>query len=47
MVALDQKANPVDFSEGDRVGVKGDIQGHEIVIALPPRIDPSVSMMQV
>ncbi|GBG28903.1 26S proteasome regulatory subunit 7 [Hondaea fermentalgiana] len=45
VVALDEKVSPTDVEEGMRVGV--DRSKYSIKIPLPPRIDPSVSLMTV
>lgn len=45
VVALDEKLSPTDIEEGMRVGV--DRSKYSIKIPLPPRIDPSVTMMTV
>lgn len=45
VVALGDKVAPTDIEEGMRVGV--DRQKYSIQIPLPPRIDPTVTMMQV
>mmetsp|Transcript_7033 Transcript_7033/g.13752 ORF Transcript_7033/g.13752 Transcript_7033/m.13752 type:complete len:438 (-) Transcript_7033:312-1625(-) len=45
VVALSDRASPTDFEEGMRVGV--DRQKYQIHIPLPPKIDPSVTMMTV
>jgi 26S proteasome regulatory subunit T1 len=45
VVALGEKVAPTDIEEGMRVGV--DRQKYFIQIPLPPRIDPSVTMMTV
>ena len=45
VVALGDKVAPTDIEEGMRVGV--DRQKYQIQIPLPPKIDPTVSMMQV
>eukprot|EP01064_Diplonema_japonicum_P036008 TRINITY_DN7977_c0_g1_i1.p1 TRINITY_DN7977_c0_g1~~TRINITY_DN7977_c0_g1_i1.p1 ORF type:complete len:434 (+),score=134.08 TRINITY_DN7977_c0_g1_i1:63-1364(+) len=45
VVALSDKVAPSDIEEGMRVGV--DHQKYQINIPLPPKIDPSVTMMQV
>eukprot|EP00937_MAST-01D_sp_MAST-1D-sp2_P008093 g8093.t1 len=45
VVALGEKVAPTDIEEGMRVGV--DRTKYSIQIPLPPRIDPSVSMMTV
>ncbi|PWA01750.1 hypothetical protein BB558_002138 [Smittium angustum] len=45
VVALAQRVSPTDIEEGMRVGV--DRMKYQILIPLPPKIDPSVSMMQV
>ena len=45
VVALGKKVSPTDIDEGMRVGV--DRMKHQIQIPLPPRIDPTVTMMQV
>lgn len=45
VVALGEKVAPTDIEEGMRVGV--DRQKYSIQIPLPPRIDPSVTMMQI
>lgn len=44
-VALGEKVAPTDIEESMRVGV--DRSKYQIQIPLPPRIDPSVTMMQV
>lgn len=44
-VALGEKVAPTDIEEAMRVGV--DRSKYQIQIPLPPRIDPSVTMMQV
>ncbi|KAJ2451151.1 26S proteasome regulatory subunit 7 [Coemansia sp. RSA 2336] len=45
VVALAQQVSPTDIEEGMRVGV--DRAKYQIHIPLPPKIDPSVTMMQV
>eukprot|EP01091_Cochliopodium_minus_P011046 TRINITY_DN3067_c0_g1_i1.p1 TRINITY_DN3067_c0_g1~~TRINITY_DN3067_c0_g1_i1.p1 ORF type:complete len:426 (+),score=137.92 TRINITY_DN3067_c0_g1_i1:16-1293(+) len=45
VVGLGDKVSPTDIEEGMRVGV--DRQKHQIQIPLPPKIDPTVTMMQV
>lgn len=45
VVALGDKLSPTDVEEGMRVGV--DRQKYHIELPLPPRIDPSVTMMTV
>lgn len=45
VVALGDKVSPTDIEEGMRVGVTRD--KYTIQIPLPPKIDPSVTMMQV
>lgn len=45
VVGLGEKVAPTDIEEGMRVGV--DRQKYQIQIPLPPRIDPTVTMMQV
>uniref|UniRef100_A0A7S0YRT6 AAA+ ATPase domain-containing protein n=1 Tax=Polytomella parva TaxID=51329 RepID=A0A7S0YRT6_9CHLO len=45
VVALGEKVAPVDIEEGMRVGV--DKTRYQIQIPLPPKIDPSVTMMTV
>ncbi|XBW35735.1 hypothetical protein QEN19_001305 [Hanseniaspora menglaensis] len=45
VVALGEKLSPTDVEEGMRVGV--DRQKYHIELPLPPRIDPSVTMMTV
>ncbi|KAI8910414.1 P-loop containing nucleoside triphosphate hydrolase protein [Gorgonomyces haynaldii] len=45
VVGLGQRVAPTDIEEGMRVGV--DRQKYHIQIPLPPKIDPSVTMMQV
>jgi len=45
VVGLGDRVAPADIQEGMRVGV--DRTKYQIHIPLPPRIDPSVSMMQV
>lgn len=45
VVGLGERVSPTDIEEGMRVGV--DKQKYKIQIPLPPRIDPSVSMMTV
>eukprot|EP01061_Rhynchopus_euleeides_P019543 TRINITY_DN32111_c0_g2_i1.p1 TRINITY_DN32111_c0_g2~~TRINITY_DN32111_c0_g2_i1.p1 ORF type:complete len:437 (+),score=203.16 TRINITY_DN32111_c0_g2_i1:146-1456(+) len=45
VVDLSDKVAPSDIEEGMRVGV--DHQKYQICIPLPPKIDPSVTMMQV
>jgi 26S proteasome regulatory subunit T1 len=45
VVGLGEKVAPTDIEEGMRVGV--DRTKYSIQIPLPPRIDPSVSLMQV
>eukprot|EP00744_Colponema_vietnamica_P007620 GILI01010949.1.p1 GENE.GILI01010949.1~~GILI01010949.1.p1 ORF type:complete len:438 (-),score=107.24 GILI01010949.1:122-1435(-) len=47
VVKLSDKIAPEYIEEGMRVGVLHDISKIQIEIPLPPRIDPSVSMMQV
>jgi 26S proteasome regulatory subunit T1 len=45
VVALGDRVAPTDIEEGMRVGV--DRNKYQIQIPLPPKIDPSVTMMQV
>ncbi|KAJ3127598.1 26S proteasome regulatory subunit 7 [Physocladia obscura] len=45
VVGLGERVAPTDIEEGMRVGV--DRNKYQIQIPLPPRIDPSVTMMQV
>ena len=45
VVGLGDKVAPADIEEGMRVGV--DRNKYQIQIPLPPKIDPTVSMMQV
>ncbi|RKP26922.1 P-loop containing nucleoside triphosphate hydrolase protein [Syncephalis pseudoplumigaleata] len=45
VVGLGERVAPTDIEEGMRVGV--DRQKYQIQIPLPPKIDPSVTMMQV
>eukprot|EP00158_Paraphelidium_tribonemae_P002728 Partr_v1_DN25622_c0_g1_i4_m4530 putative 26S protease regulatory subunit len=45
VVGLGDKVSPTDIEEGMRVGV--DRNKHQIQIPLPPKIDASVTMMQV
>ena len=45
VVALGEKLSPTDVEEGMRVGV--DRQKYHIELPLPPRIDPTVTMMTV
>lgn len=45
VVALDDKVATTDVEEGMRVGV--DRQKYKIQLPLPPRIDPTVTMMTV
>ncbi|ODV95297.1 hypothetical protein PACTADRAFT_42560 [Pachysolen tannophilus NRRL Y-2460] len=45
VVGLGEKVSPTDIEEGMRVGV--DRTKYEIQLPLPPRIDPSVTMMTV
>lgn len=45
VVGLGKKVAPTDIEEGMRVGV--DRQKYQIQIPLPPKIDPTVTMMQV
>lgn len=45
VVALGERVSPTDIEEGMRVGV--DRQKYQIQIPLPPKIDPSVTMMTV
>ncbi len=45
VVALGDKVSPTDIEEGMRVGV--DRSKYQIKLPLPPRIDPTVTMMQV
>jgi hypothetical protein len=45
VVKLGEKVSPTDIEEGMRVGVTP--AKYEIKLPLPPRIDPSVTMMQV
>jgi 26S proteasome regulatory subunit T1 len=45
VVGLGERVAPADIEEGMRVGV--DRQKYQIQIPLPPKIDPSVTMMQV
>ena len=44
-IALGDKVSPTDIEEGMRVGV--DRSKYQIKLPLPPKIDPSVTMMQV
>ena len=46
VVGLGEKVAPTDIEEGMRVGVERD-KRYSIQIPLPPRIDPSVTMMTV
>ena len=45
MVDLGDQVAPTDIEEGMRVGV--DRNKYQIHIPLPPKIDPTVTMMQV
>jgi 26S proteasome regulatory subunit T1 len=45
VVGLGEKVAPPDIEEGMRVGV--DRNKYQIQIPLPPKIDPTVTMMQV
>jgi len=45
VVALGEKVSPTDIEEGMRVGVER--QKYAIQLPLPPKIDPTVSLMQV
>ena len=45
VVGLGEKVSPTDIDEGMRVGV--DRQKYAIQIPLPPKIDPTVSLMEV
>jgi 26S proteasome regulatory subunit T1 len=45
VVSLGDRVSPTDIEEGMRVGV--DRQKYSIQLPLPPKIDPSVTMMQV
>ena len=45
VVALGEKVSPTDVEEGMRVGV--DRTKYQIQIPLPPKIDPTVSLMEV
>jgi 26S proteasome regulatory subunit T1 len=45
VVSLGERVSPTDIEEGMRVGV--DRQKYSIQLPLPPKIDPSVTMMQV
>ena len=45
VVGLGDQVSPTDIEEGMRVGC--DRSKHTIMIPLPPKIDPSVTMMQV
>ncbi|KAJ3125029.1 26S proteasome regulatory subunit 7 [Nowakowskiella sp. JEL0407] len=45
VVGLGERVAPTDIEEGMRVGVER--QKYQIQIPLPPKIDPSVTMMQV
>jgi 26S proteasome regulatory subunit T1 len=45
VVNLGERVSPTDIEEGMRVGV--DRQKYSIQLPLPPKIDPSVTMMQV
>ncbi|RLV89544.1 26S protease regulatory subunit 7 [Spathaspora sp. JA1] len=45
VVGLGERVSPTDIEEGMRVGV--DRQKYEIQLPLPPRIDPTVTMMTV
>ena len=47
VVKLGDRVAPQDIEEGMRVGVLMGLSKIQIEIPLPPRIDPSVSMMQV
>lgn len=47
VVKLGDKVAPQDIEEGMRVGILMGLSKIQIEIPLPPRIDPSVSMMQV
>ena len=45
VVKLGEKVSPTDIEESMRVGVAP--SDYKILLPLPPRVDPSVSMMQV
>eukprot|EP00042_Codosiga_hollandica_P043041 m.403418 g.403418 ORF g.403418 m.403418 type:complete len:435 (+) comp56464_c0_seq2:69-1373(+) len=45
VVGLGERVAPTDIEEGMRVGVER--QKYQIMLPLPPRIDPTVTMMQV
>lgn len=45
VVGLGKRVSPTDIEEGMRVGI--DRNKYQIQIPLPPRIDPTVTMMQV
>jgi len=45
VVSLGDRVSPTDIEEGMRVGV--DRQKYSIQLPLPPKIDASVTMMQV
>lgn len=45
VVNLGERVSPTDIEEGMRVGV--DRQKYSIMLPLPPKIDPSVTMMTV
>lgn len=47
VVKLGDRVSPEDIEEGMRVGILAGYGKLQIEIPLPPRIDPSVSMMQV
>lgn len=47
VVKLGDRVSPEDIEEGMRVGILSGYGKLQIEIPLPPRIDPSVSMMQV
>ena len=45
VVSLGERVSPTDIEEGMRVGVERN--KYQIMLPLPPRIDPSVTMMTV
>ena len=45
VVDIDQSLSPTDVEEGMRIGVEK--KKYKIVLPLPPKIDPSVSLMTV
>lgn len=48
VVGLDDKVAATDIDVGMRVGIDPSLYGHLLIkLPLPPKIDPSVTMMQV